>query len=199
MFNFSSKFQFSTQLKINDKTLEEIRECKLLGLIISNNLSFDKNTQEFVKKGYTRMIILHKLYEFNLPISEMVNIYILFIRSILEQSCIVWHSSISQEDSNSLERVQKTALRIILGQEYIDYQTALIHTGLLTLKQRRADLCLQFAIRNVKNGTDYGLFPKNVKTVNTRPHEKFFVTPARTERLAMSAVPYMQRLLNQHF
>ena len=106
---------------------------------------------------------------------------------------------LAQEDSNSIERVQKTALRIILGQEYSDYQTALILTGLPTLKQRRADLCLQFAIRNVKNGTDYGLFPKNVKTVNTRPHEKFFVTPARTERLAMSAVPYMQRLLNQHF
>ena len=162
VFNFSSKFQFSTQLKINDNTLEEIRDCKLLRLIISNNLSFDKNTQEIVRKGYTRMIILHKLYEFNLPISEMVNIYILFIRSILEQSCIVWHSSISQEDSNSLERVQKTALRIILGQEYIDYQTALILTGLPTLKQRRADLCLQFAKRNVKNGTDYGLFPKNL-------------------------------------
>ena len=127
----------------------------------------------------------------------MINIYILFIRSVLEQSCIVWHSSISQEDSNCIERVQKTALRIILGQLYIDYEEALLVTGLPSLKQRRADLCLEFAIRNVKKGTDYGLFPKLKKIVNTRPHEKFFVTPARTERLAMSAVPYMQHLLNQ--
>ena len=65
------------------------------------------------------------------------------------------------EDSNCIERVQKTALRIILGEDYLDYQTALVHTGLPSLKQRRADLCLQFAIRNVKNVTDYGLFPKN--------------------------------------
>ena len=171
--NFTSKYQFSTKLEIDNVILEEISECKLLGTIISNNLSFEKNSQEIVKKGYARMIILHKLYEFNIPISEMINIYI--------------------------ERVQKTALRIILGQLYIDYQDALLVTGLPSLKQRRADLCLDFAIRNVKKGTDYGLFPKLKKIVNTRPHEKFFVTPARTERLAMSAVPYMQHLLNQHY
>ena len=145
------------------------------------------------------MIILQKLYEFNVPVSEMVNIYILFIGSVLEQSCLVWHSSISQEDSNCIERVQKTALRIILCQQYTDYHDALLQTGLSTLKQRRVDLCLEFAKRNVRKGTDCGLFPKIQKSVNTRQHEKFIVTPARTERLAMSAVPYMQRLLNQHY
>ena len=60
------------------------------------------------------MIILHKLYEFNLPGDEMVNMYILFIRSVVEYICVVWHSSISNEESNNIERVQKTALRIIL-------------------------------------------------------------------------------------
>ena len=59
------------------------------------------------------MLILHKLYEFNLAIEEMVNIYILFIRSVAEYSSVVWHSSITEEESTHIERVQKTALRII--------------------------------------------------------------------------------------
>ena len=72
------------------------------------------------KKAYTRMIILEKLYEFNLPVEEMINIYILFIRSIVEQSCIVWHSSLTEDDHTAIERVQKVALRIILDSQYTD-------------------------------------------------------------------------------
>ena len=32
----------------------------------------------------------------DLPIEEMINIYILFIRSLVEYSCVVWHSSITE-------------------------------------------------------------------------------------------------------
>ena len=46
---------------------------------------------------------------------ELKNIYILFIRSILEQSAAVWHSSLTEENKNNLERVQKSAVRIITG------------------------------------------------------------------------------------
>ena len=196
IFNFTKNFQFSTRVKLDNSLLEEVSDCRLLGVILENDLSFEKNTQSIVKKGYTRMIILSKLYAFNLPVEEMVNMYILFIRSVLEQSCIVWHSSITVDDSNAIERVQKTALRIILAEDYSDYHSALQLTELSTLIERRSQLCLKFAKRHVRKGKDDGLFPRNVKIVNTRPHEAFFVTPARTDRLAKSAVPYMQRLLN---
>ena len=85
---------------------------------------------------------------------------------------------------------------IILAEDYTDYQTALVITNLQTLRKRRSQLCLNFARRHVKNGKGDDLFPRNKKIVNTRPHEEFFVTPARTERLARSSVPYMQRLMN---
>ena len=141
-----------------------------------------------------RMIILHKLHDFNLPTEELLEIYILFIRCMVEYCCVVWHSSITEEECTDIERVQKTALRIILGDNYTDYGSALELTGLDSLRDRRTQLSLSFAKKCVKKNDD--LFPLNVKTVNTRPHEKYFVTPARTERLAKSTVPYLQRLLN---
>ena len=85
------------------------------------------------------MIILHRLYEFNLPIEEMVNIFILFIRSIAEYSCLVWGSSITEEEITNIERIQKTALRIILKDEYEDYASALELSCLKSLKERRKD------------------------------------------------------------
>jgi hypothetical protein len=60
------------------------------------------------------MTILQKLYAFNVPEEELLEIYILYIRSVLESSAVVWHSSLTQRQILELERVQKVALRIIL-------------------------------------------------------------------------------------
>lgn len=194
VLNFTKKFQFNTRIKLDDTLLEEVEECRLLGLTISNQLSWSQNTHNMVKKANMRMIILHKLYDFNLPTEELIEIYILFIRCMVEYCCVVWHSSITEEESTDIERVQKAASRIILGEAFTDYSSALELTGLDKLRDRRTQLSLAFAKKCVKNNDD--LFPLNIKTVNTRPHEKYFVTPARTERLAKSTVPYLQRLLN---
>ena len=196
VFNFTNNFQFNTRIKLGDTLLEEVKECRLLGLTLTNQLSWHQNTQNIVKKANTRMIILQKLYEFNLPTEEMLSIYILFIRCMVEYCCVVWHSSITVEEGSSIERVQKTALRIILRENYTDYSSALQLTGLDRLHDRRTKLSLTFAKKCLKNNKNEDLFPLNVKSVNTRQHEKYFVTPARTERLAKSAVPYLQRLLN---
>ena len=110
--------------------------------------------------------------------------------------CVVWHSSITVEESSSIERVQKTALRIILRGNFTDYKSALQLTGLDRLQDRRTKLSLTFAKKCLKNGKNEDLFPLNVKSVNTRQHKKYFVIPDRTEHLAKSAVPYLQGLLN---
>ena len=113
--NFTDNYQFNTRLNIEGDNLQQVRETKLLGVIVNDKLSWHSNTNFLVKKAYKRMIILHNLFEFNLPISELINIYILYIRSVLESSAVIWHSSISKSEAIQFERVQKTALQIILA------------------------------------------------------------------------------------
>ena len=50
--------------------------------------------------------------------TDLVEIYTLFVRSLLEYCCVAWHSSITQAQSYDIERVQCTALKVILGQSY---------------------------------------------------------------------------------
>ena len=64
------------------------------------------------------MQLLRKVASFGTSWEELKNIYFLYIRSLLEQSATVWHSSLTEENRNDLERVQKTALKIILGEKY---------------------------------------------------------------------------------
>ena len=194
--NFSNKYQFNTRLFIDGNLIEQVRSTKLLGVTINDSLSWHENTQEIVKKANKRMIILHNLSAFSLPIEEMIEIYILYIRSVVEYSAVVWHSSLTQEDSQRLERIQKTSLRIILQEQYEDYPQALKFVGLQTLEERRTHLSRNFAKNCVKNKKMPHMFPLNPNHSNTRAHEKFFVQHASTDRLRDSAIPYMQRLLN---
>ena len=132
---------------------------------------------------------------------DLVNIYVLFTRSILEQSSVVWHSSITEGESDDLERVQKVSLRIILKEKYESYDNALKITGLDKLSDRRTQLGLNFAKNSVKNDKVSSMFPLNPSGYNmvTRNPEKFHVQYCRTERLSKSAIPYLQRLLNLHY
>ena len=98
-----------------------------------------------------------------------------------------------------MERIQKVALRLILGENYTTYNEALKQTGLDTLRSRRTRLCLNFAIKCVNTEKTSHMFPTNINPVDTRHHETFSVTKARTSRLLKSSIPYMQRLLNDHY
>ena len=128
---------------------------------------------------------------------EMLDIYISYIRSILENSAVVWHSSITQAEQKLIERVQRVALRIILDDEYEDYDNALQISGLPTLSERRTGLCKKFATKCIKNEKMSHMFPTNQSLLETRNYEKYYVQPAATGRLKKSAIPYMQRLLNE--
>ena len=196
IFNFSRNYKFQTRLYLNGSLLEQVEKKKLLGLILSDDLSWKSNTAETTKKAYKRMIILRNLFQFGVPIDDLIHIYILYIRSVLEQSAVVWHSSLTEGERLGLERVQKVALRLILKEDYLSYSHALEITGLPTLESRRTHLCLQFAKKCVQSEATKDMFPLNEHNRSTRNPEKYHVPFARTDRLKNSAIPYMARLLN---
>ena len=89
VFNFTEKYKFGTRLTLDGENLEIVDRAKLLGVIITNDLKWDANTESLVKRANSRMELLRKVASFGTSIEEKRNIYILFIRSVLEQSCVV--------------------------------------------------------------------------------------------------------------
>ena len=140
IFNFSTKYQFNTRLKLEGNNIEQVNQTKLLGLVLRDDLSWKANTEAITKRAFTRMIILRNLYQFEVPVEDLIEIYILDIRSVVEQAAVVWSSSITKGEQKDIERVQKVALRIILKDLYITYPQALKLTGLDTLTSRRNKL-----------------------------------------------------------
>ena len=52
-------------------------------------------------------------------------IYTTFVRPVLDQSAPVWSSSLRQENSSDLKRVQKIPIKIIMSRKYKTYESAL--------------------------------------------------------------------------
>ena len=182
---------------MNNYLLEQIHKTKLLGVIITDDLSWTKNTSYLIKKAYKRMTILRKLFEFKISVTDLLHIYILYIRSIVKQNCVVWTNSITNDDSNSLERIQKVALRIIYKHNYISYDNALELSGLPTLCDRRYQLSLRFALKCSKEPKTQHMFPQTASS-RTRHQERYTVPFAYTERHRRSAIPSMARQLNEN-
>ena len=74
-----------------------------------------------------------------------------FMKSILEMAAPAWAPGLTRNCSNQIERVQKTALAIILGTQYVSYTQALENLKLETLLTRREKLCLTFSKKAYKN------------------------------------------------
>ena len=144
------------------------------------------------------MQLLHKAASYTRNISDLRSIYLTYVRSILEQSAVVWHSSLSLRNIKDLERVQKSASKIILGRNFLNYKNALKVLNIDNLQERRKKICLKFAKNCLKNDKVKDLFPKNDQPIkmNLRNQRKYKIKKIRTERYKKSSLPYMQNLLN---
>ena len=76
---------------------------------------------------------------------ELLDVYQKQVRSVMELAVAVWEPALTVAEDKQIERVQKAAYSIILGDNYNTYSTALKVLGAETLGTRRKKLTLNFA------------------------------------------------------
>ena len=153
---------------ITNEEIEMLEEMKLLGVIITSNLKWRSNTKYITERGYSRLWILKRLKRLGCPIEDLLDTYMKQVRCLLEMACPVWHPALTVADSKAIERVQKSALSIILGDEYISYDSALDDLNLETLVARRDSLCLKFAMKSAAHPTHSQWFKSTGDAPDTR-------------------------------
>ena len=140
-----------------------------------------------------------KVWSFGSTNEEMVQLWKVYCQSVLEQSCIVWDSGLTNENQMNLERTQKTFFKMVLEEKYSTYYEALLTLRLQPLEERRKTLTLRFVKRSLYDGKLRDLFPKRNKQHNmvTRSNPKYKVFQANTTRYINSPILVMQRALNE--
>ena len=193
-FNFSRKYDFEPNLILDGNRLDIVYKTKLLGVVCTSDCKWKENTKNLVAKANGKMWFLRRLKTLGASEVTLIDIYKLFIRSHLEFCAPLWSGAISSKNCQDLERIQKTACKIILGQQFCSYEVALERLEFESLEDRRNHLSLKFAKNCAENPNLSHLFPKGI---TTRTRTTYLEPEYRTGRFGNSAIPFMIRLLNQ--
>ena len=185
--------------------LEVVEQFKLLGVIIRSDMKWTDNTDYICQKGYQRLWMLRRLKGLGASEAEMLDVYQKQVRSVLELAVPVWQPALTQHETKQIERVQRCALYIILGEEYESYESALDTLESDNLNDRRTKLCQNFAKKSFKHPNYTNWFCEseevlpNIKTRGdgTRKINKLKPVQTRTQRYSKSPLPYLTELLNK--
>ena len=205
MFNPHRAYAATPRLTLSgmdDSYVEVVENFTLLGVKIRSDLKWWENTDYICQKAYRRLWLLRRLKILGASELELLDVYQKQVRSVLELAVPVWQPALTVQEKYQIERVQKCALYIILGQNYISYSHALDKIGWKKLEQRRIKLCEKFARKASKNSKYQEWFcktkPTSVKTRNANKKLKLQYLPVetRTERYKKSPLPYLTDILN---
>ena len=200
VFNPCRKIDFMPDISLAGHEIEVVDEIRLLGIIIRSDMKWTSNTQNMITKAHKRLWILRRLKNMGACDSDLIDVFVKQIRCILELAVPAWQGSLSQAEKQDLERVQKCACHIILGETYDSYKNALSLLKLDTLESRRKKLALKFALKSEKHQKFKFWFKTNRKNVNTRQTiSKYRKVKANYVRYEKSPLGYLTKLLNMHY
>ena len=121
-FRKSAQHNHHLPLHINGEEVERVTSFKFLGLTLTEELSWDNNTASVLGKAQQCLFYLRKLRKEHLPKRLLSNFYRCAIESVLTYCLNVWFSSCTKAEQAAIQRLIKTAGRII-GAELPDIYT----------------------------------------------------------------------------
>ena len=198
-YKFNEKPVTLPPLSIDGSQLKLVNSVSLLGAKLSDDLKWTLNTENIITKCNAKLYMLSKLKAFKVARQDLIKIWTTFIRPIAEYVAPLWHSSLTIFEREKIERLQKRALRIILGGDYPGYESALQVLNLPSLITRREVLTKKFAKSILKSNKHRKLLPQkraNVRTMRVRVGEQLIATKWKTLRYGKSTIPYCTRLIN---
>ena len=147
----------------------------------------------------TKMWLLRRMKLLKLENEIIIDYYVKEVRPLTEQGVPIWNSSLTKKQIKDIEKIQKVALKIILGQQYQSYESACEIFGLKKLSIRRLELSTKFAIKLYKSNRCKEFFTPVTKNVNTRSDGPLlFEEKVNTRRCYQAPHNYLTRLINKN-
>ena len=200
--NFTNNHQYQSLLSVPGASapIELTFETKLLGYWLTVDMRPDKHVAYILKIAYSRLWAISRLKSAGVSNDDILHFFNVKIRSVLEFCAPVFTSMMTACNVSDIERVQKIAMKVILNDSYVDYQSGCNILNAKSLQLRRLDLSLNFAKACLKNPQHCHLFKQRKSTYYQLRNIKSFEEPfCHTDRYKNSPLPFLTRLLNDHF
>ena len=200
IFNKSRKYDFPPELSFtNNQILDVLEETKLLGIVLTPDLRWQANTLSICTKAMSKMWLLRRMKVMGLQPNIIFDYYLKEVRVLAEQAVPIWNSGLTKAQISDIEKIQKVALKVILGDQFKTYDKACEFFDVDKLSVRRLELSTNFALKLFKSDRSAEFFTLTTKTVNTRGDHPLLVEDiSRTTRCYYAPHNYLTRLINQN-
>ncbi|XP_077947179.1 uncharacterized protein LOC144388805 [Gasterosteus aculeatus] len=111
--DFQRNVSLPSPIILCDSPVTTVDSFRFLGSIITQDLKWGLNISSITKKAQQRLFFLRQLKKFNLPKTMMVHFYTAIMESILCSSITVWYAAATAKDKGRLQRVIRSAERVI--------------------------------------------------------------------------------------
>ena len=187
-------------ISINNTELELVSSLRLLGVTIQSNLKWDSQVHNMISCASRRLYILCRLKRNGVAVTDLVHIYTMYIRPLLEFAAPVWNSSLTMDQSTNIERVQRRALNMIMYPERLHYEDLLEILQIPSLSNRRIDIVTSFAKSLLSSERHRNMLPPSRRDLlpdrTLRNAHHLHIPKARTTRYQQSPIPNFVKLLN---
>ena len=177
------------------------KSTKLLGVNIDSSLTMEEFVRAKVKKGFYLVWKLQKLQRAGITTDVRKLTYNCYVLSSLDYAMSTVIHLLTETQISRLERVQKRATRIILGERrgQTPYETRLQKLGLQTLKNRWLEQHkkLSFALLRDKRMAEYFEQREKLHCMNTRRSENFSVPRHKCLRTYRSPIHQAIKCINE--
>ena len=190
----SSSVPNDIDIKFQDEVVEFVSYHKHLGITFDSDGKFHSHIENIVQSVSNRLSVMRKL-KYILTRNTLSRIYLTFIRPLMEYACELWDGC-SQRESDSLEKLQLEAGRIVTGLPLFASRDSIYYeTGweLLSERRRLRRLSLFFNIHK-NSAPEYlsDLMPPSVGQMsdyNLRNNNNYIVPNCRLEITKKSFFP----------
>ena len=148
------------------------------------------------RKFAARCWILRILKHAGISSRSLVEVYCLLVRPILEYPSNVFHSMLSKDLSESLERLQRIALKSIFGLNR-SYESCLEEAAIPGQDSRRGELLESFTVKMSESPLFSATWFPEKEASMMRRQDKYVQEFANCQRLQDAPIYAMRRLLNE--
>ena len=87
---------------IEGNPVEVVDHAKLLGVILSDDLTWNMHVDSIVKKAAKRVYMLYQLKRAGISQADFVTVYLSVVRPVLDYACPVWHTNLPKYLSDNI-------------------------------------------------------------------------------------------------
>ena len=112
--------------------LSPSEHTKFLGVVVDNKLTFSNHVDYIISKCSQRLYLMRLLKRMGIDSEGLKTFYVANIKSVITYACPAWYNLLSDNDKTRLERIQRSATRIMLPFSD-DYEQRLDNLALPTI------------------------------------------------------------------